>query len=79
MRKGLRREEAASIKWNQVDLKAKTLTITDTKNRLAHVLPLSDFLYNLLGSRHAESATEFVFSRDGKAGCIIEPRKVMEK
>jgi len=76
---GLRREEAASIKWDQVDLKARTLTITDTKNRLAHVLPLSDFLYNLLSSRHTESATEFVFPSDSKAGYIIEPRKVMEK
>ncbi|EKD75862.1 MAG: hypothetical protein ACD_44C00001G0003 [uncultured bacterium] len=29
---GLRREEAIRLTWDQIDLIAKTLTITDTKN-----------------------------------------------
>lgn len=40
---GLRRQEAAKLQWNQVDLKAKTLTIIDTKNREPHTLPLSNY------------------------------------
>lgn len=36
---GLRREEAARLTWDQVDLKAKTLSITDTKNHQSHILP----------------------------------------
>lgn len=76
---GLRREEAASLRRDQVDLKAKTIRIPDTKNHQAHVLPLSDFLYDLLNSRLAQSATDFIFSSDSKMGYIIEPRKVMEK
>lgn len=29
---GLRRQEAATLRWDQVDLNAKTLTVLDTKN-----------------------------------------------
>lgn len=48
---GLRREEAASMIWDNVDLQAKTLKVIDTKNHLDHTLPLSDFLYDLLQQR----------------------------
>lgn len=76
---GLRREEAVRLTWDQVDLVAKTITITDTKNHQKHVLPLSDFLYNLLKSRQQNSATQFVFPGCGKTGYIVEPRKAMKK
>jgi integrase len=72
---GLRRWEAATLKWNDVDLRAKTLTVLDTKNREPHTLPLSDFLVELLERRHAEAAGAFVFPGDGKEGHIVEPRK----
>ncbi len=55
---GLRREEAAKLTWKNVDLKAKTMMIPDTKNRQDHVLPLSDYLYELLIRRNAEAAVE---------------------
>jgi len=76
---GLRREEALRLTWNQVDLEAKALTIKDTKNHQKHILPLSDFLYNLLKFRKINSATKFVFPGEGKTGYIVEPRKVMQK
>jgi integrase len=76
---GLRREEAVRLTWDQVDLIAKTLTIADTKNHQKHVLPLSDFLYNLLKSHQQSSATKFVFPGNGKTGYIVEPRKAMRK
>jgi integrase len=40
---GLRRQEAATLKWDQIDLIAKTLTVLDTKNHESHTLPLSDY------------------------------------
>lgn len=76
---GLRREEALRLTWDEIDLKAKTLTISDPKNHQKHILPLSDFLYNLLKSRQMNSVTKFVFPGEGKTGYIIEPRKVMKK
>lgn len=76
---GLRRQEAAQLQWNQVDLKAKTLTISDTKNRQSHTLPLSDYLHNLLSQRKQASISDYVFPGPGKGGYIIEPRKQMAK
>lgn len=76
---GLRREVAASLTWNKVDFKAKTITITDTKNHQAHVLPLSDFLNNLLLARREKTTTEYLFPGEGKTGYNVEPRKVMKK
>lgn len=78
---GLRREEAIQLTWDKVDLKARTITIPDTKNHQPHVLPLSDFLLDLLKSRKelSSSETPFVFPGEGKTGYNVEPRKVMSK
>jgi integrase len=74
---GLRRQEAATLKWEQVDLIAKTLTIIDTKNHETHTLPLSDYLYELLSLRKLNMTNGYVFAGTGSGGHIIEPRKQM--
>lgn len=74
---GLRRQEAATLRWDQVDLNAKTLTVLDTKNHESHTLPLSSYLYELLLSRSPKRINEYVFPGTGAAGHIIEPRKQM--
>lgn len=74
---GLRREEAASLKWADVDLKGRTLTVRDTKNHEDHTLPLSDYLFDLLKRRQDESINEYVFGSVGEKGYINEPRKLM--
>lgn len=76
---GLRKEEAASMTWKNVDLSAKTLKVTDTKNHLDHTLPLSDYLYDLLQHRKTNAVNEYVFQRAGGVGHIIEQRKQMAK
>ncbi|MEP6880145.1 MAG: integrase family protein, partial [Nitrosospira sp.] len=78
---GLRREEGLSLTWKQVDLKAKTLTLPDPKNRQPHVLPLSDFLYTLLTRRYAQTgkSSPFVFPGDGIKGYLNEPGKQMKR
>src|SRR5262249_44878145 len=45
---GLRRQEAARLRWSDIDLKGRTLTIPDTKNRRPLELPLPQFLYAML-------------------------------
>lgn len=59
---GLRRSEALELDWQSVDLKARTLTVRDTKNHEPHTLPLSDYLCDLLTRRKAESESGLVFS-----------------
>lgn len=74
---GLRREEAATLKWTDIDLNAKTLTVINTKNNEPHTLPLSDFLYVLLLNRQLKKVNDYVFPGKGVVGHIIEPRKQM--
>ncbi|MDP3269526.1 MAG: integrase family protein [Legionella sp.] len=74
---GLRREEAATLKWTDIDLNAKTLTVINTKNNEPHTLPLSGFLYDLLKNRHLKKINDYVFPGKGVVGHIIEPRKQM--
>lgn len=73
---GLRRNEAATLRWADVDLDAKVLTIRSeiAKNGNEHRLPLSDFLDDLLRQRHANRGTaEYVFPGRGKKPHIISP------
>ena len=76
---GLRRQEAAKLTWEQVDLKSKTFKIIDTKNRESHTLPLPDYLFELLINRRQYSMSDYVFPGTGESGYIIEPRKQMAK
>lgn len=81
---GLRRTEAATLKWEQVDLKARLIRLSDTKNHDDHVLPLSDYLWELLSARKAQafnakektalSNSPFVFPAENPDGYISEPR-----
>ncbi len=76
---GLRREEAASMTWSNIDLQAKTLKVTDTKNHSDHALPLSDFLYDLLRKRKEQAINEYVFHRANGIGYVAEQRKQITK
>ena len=76
---GLRRQEAATLRRENVDLKAKTLTVIDTKNHEDHTLPLSDFLCSLMESRLAAVKGDYVFPGTGRGGYLVEPRKQIER
>lgn len=76
---GLRREEAASMTWDNVELQAKTLKVIDTKNHLDHTLPLSNFLHNLLQQRKTNAVNDYVFQRSDGQGHITEQRKQMAR
>jgi integrase len=76
---GLRRSEGASLRWKDVDLIEKTLTVRNTKNHDDHVLPLPDYLFELLSRRRELTASDFVFPGTGVKGYINEPRPQMAK
>ena len=72
---GLRRQEAMKLRWDQVDLKAKTLTIIDTKNRNPLTLPLGPFILKLLKARKSNATdSPFVFPGIGKTGHLVESK-----
>jgi integrase len=76
---GMRKTEAASLRWEDIDLKSKTLTLQDTKNREVHTLPMSDFIYELLERRSRQKPSEYIFPADSKTGYIYEPKKAVLK
>lgn len=76
---GLRRTEAASLPWSQVDFDERSLTVVDTKNGETHVLPLTDFLFDLLKQRKAAVDSPFVFPGTGKTGYLNNHNKPMAK
>ena len=76
---GMRKTEAASLRWDDIDLKSKTLTLQDTKNREVHTLPMSDFVYELLEQRSRQKTSEFIFPADSISGYISEPKKAVLK
>jgi len=59
---GLRKSEALGLTWQNVDFDARMLTITDTKARRPHALPLSDYLVDLLKRRKHLSVSDHVFA-----------------
>lgn len=60
---GLRRSEALGLLWADVDFKADTFKVRDTKNKKDHTLPLTDFARAMLERRKkaADSKDKFVF------------------
>lgn len=77
---GLRRSEAVSIQWNDIDFEERTLTIQHTKNGDPLSLPLSDFIYDMLEKRYAaQNNNVYVFPARSKTGHMMEPRKGIEE
>ena len=73
---GLRKGEAERLRWFDVDLNDRTITVTQTKNGDVLTLPLSTHLFGLFQRRHQRySGGEFVFPSDGKQGHLTEPKK----
>ncbi len=76
---GLRRQEAAQLTWDRVDLKDNTLVIPDPKNRQPFLLPFSDFVGALLARRKESAPSAFVFHGAGRQGYLVEPKNQIAK
>lgn len=76
---GLRKNEAATLRWSDIDLSHRTLTVQDTKNRDPHTLPLPDYLYTMLSARKLEAVNEWVFPSPREDGPLKEPRSAIKR
>jgi integrase len=64
---GLRPNEAATLKWSNVDFERKRVVLKDTKNGTDHVIPMTNVIYALF--RHREENNDkspYVFRIMGK-------------
>ncbi|BCX88495.1 hypothetical protein MIN45_P0864 [Methylomarinovum tepidoasis] len=59
---GLRKSEALGLTWADVDLNARLLTVTDTKARRPHALPLTDYLAGMLERCRRLAVADHVFA-----------------
>ena len=80
---GLRRNEAASLRWENVSFRHETLTIPSavTKNKEEHRLPLSKFIFDLLKKRSKlpTVSNDFVFPGYRKNLHLVETKWSVRK
>lgn len=73
---GLRRGEASSLKWKDIDFNDRTFTIQKTKNGDPLTLPIGDHIFELLQDRWGHYGNyDYVFPGSGKSGHLAEPKK----
>ena len=75
---GLRREEAATLKWVDIDVTASTFTLKDTKAHRSHTLPFSDFLLEMIERRKLTTSGDYVFA-DSQGRKVSNLRYAMER
>lgn len=76
---GLRRNEAAHLKWEHVDFEGRSFVVPKTKNGKALELPLTTTTHALLTERRRMSLSEYVFPGSRGVSCINDPRKQVIK
>lgn len=74
---GLRKNEAATLTWSNVDLDEGTIHIPDTKNNVPLTLPLSDVLVAILNYRLQYKSNEYVFPSQ-KTGYLAYAQKALK-
>ena len=73
----MRRSEILELDWEHIDLLGKTITIPRTKNGDPLVLPLSEFLHELLSKRRELTGnSNWVFPSESETGHIRETKRM---
>jgi integrase len=72
---GLRRTEALRLRWENVNLKLGTLCAVDTKNRSDHMLPMGNYLWDLMRRRRLASDSDWVFANPLTGNRITDPHR----
>ncbi len=77
---GLRRTEAATLRWTDVDLTDRVIRLPAARTKAGRKLdlPMSDFVHDLLVARRGLGDAVFVFPSSGKGGHIVEPRDPLD-
>ena len=76
---GLRRNEALTLKWSDIDFDNHSFTIEDTKNNESHSLPLTFKLDEVLERRKNESDNPYVFQGSTPNGHLHPPKRQLER
>lgn len=76
---GCREQEALTLRWADVDMKAKTFTIRATiaKNHQEHTIPMSNAIFDILKRRETNKENEYVFPGHGEKGHVVELKRAV--
>jgi len=75
---GFRRTEAATLLWQDIDFSARIITLpaSRTKTNHIHIMPMSDFLVDLVRARYVMHRTsKFVFPGRSHNGALTDFRR----
>ena len=72
---GARRGELLGLKWEDADLKNRTLTFRDTKNREDHVLAISQTAVEILEALPRQSGNPYVICGHKRGSALVNPDK----
>ncbi len=75
---GLRRNEAAKMRWADIDFNERVFKIPETKNGQELVLPMGKYLYAMFQKRHQDARTKWVFPSTSENGHLEEPKKAVK-
>ncbi|GLS17281.1 integrase [Labrys miyagiensis] len=77
---GMRRNEIASLRWEDVDLIGQTLHLPRTKNGDPLILPLSGYLAGVIAARRERvGQSEWVFPGNGTTGHLVETKSFVAR
>lgn len=77
---GMRRNEIAGLRWENIDLEARAIHLPKTKNGDPLDLPLAGYLVDLLLDRKAAAArSPWVFPSASASGHIVETKKFTDR
>jgi len=78
---GMRKTEALSLRWEEVDFFRYILLLQDTKNKNSHMIPMSNLVRSILVKRFNSPNRDenFVFPNATGTGAISDIRKPMQK
>ena len=76
---GTQRMELLTAKWENVDLAARTLKLTETKNGRSLLLPLPIAAVAILEALPSRGASEWLFPSYGKTGHVTEPKTAWDR
>ena len=77
---GQRRNNVLSIKWKDIDLKNRTIYISDTKNNTPLTIPISNQLLDILYRMKEDSKSEWLFpSKTSKSGHLEDPKRAWKE
>jgi len=72
---GARRGELLGLKWEDVDLRNRTLTFHDTKNRTDHVLAISQAAVGILEALPRQAGNPYVICGHKHGKALVNPDK----